>query len=80
MTYMHDFRAEVEKRLEVLEEAWQEGDMDACDRAHEAFIKFVCDKTLESYRNGQQAGAPAEKREVKHPRPSAFRPRKNARA
>jgi hypothetical protein len=80
MTYMREFRAELETRLEALEDAFWEGDTDACKRERTAFITFVCDKTLESYRNGQQAGTPPEKHEEKHERSAGFRARKNARA
>jgi hypothetical protein len=82
MTYMRDFKAELERRLENLEEVWKEGDVDTCDSARVAFVKFVCDKTLESYRNGlNNVGAPAERSDAKKTRPFAQkRPSKNARA
>jgi hypothetical protein len=80
MTYMHDFRGELIKRLGTLEGALQEGEVEACDTAHAAFVKFICDKMLESYRNGQQAGATPERREGTPSRPAGFRARRRARA
>ena len=53
MNYMHDLRAELEKRLAVLEDDWHEGDSRMTEV--NAFIKFILETVLESYKNGRDA-------------------------
>ena len=56
MSYIHDLRAELEQRLEDLEQFWREDEgLEACDARRDALIKFILEKVLESYKNGLDA-------------------------
>ncbi len=53
MSYMHDLRAELEKRLVDMEVALEEESGEKYDVKRNAFIKFILEKVLESYNNGR---------------------------
>ena len=55
MGYIHDFGEVIEKRLVALEEVWQEGTDDECDKQRYDIVKLIKEEILTSYKNGLKA-------------------------
>jgi hypothetical protein len=55
--YIRDLGQVIEDRLYALEEHWRAGEHERCAAERTAFVKFVKERVLESYRNGLNAAS-----------------------